>query len=223
MTPGHHYLINERHLTEETVKTFHLAYKSLEGHLYCDSDFPAGTLDLDPRFNGRVWFPIFDMYNNLIGISARILIQRATDPKYINTVYPKANHLFGLNVSWKECLRTKTAYVVEGNVDMIRLYQAGIKNVVGMLGSNLTETQLCLLSRFVKKVVLVPDGDTAGEKFLDKFTKAIDRKKFSNFDLTFTQVHLPIGYDPDKFVFEKGKAGFEELERNSITDLVFKE
>src|SRR5712691_804764 len=104
MTPGHNYLINERHLTEETVKTFHLAYKNLEGHLFADCDFPAGSLDLDPRFNGRVWFPIFDMYNNLIGISARILIQRADTPKYINTEYKKAHHLFGLNVSWRDCL-----------------------------------------------------------------------------------------------------------------------
>jgi DNA primase len=219
MIAGLKYLKENRHLTDETIQTFQLGYCDANSTIYEWSNFSQTGLTLsDPRFKNTALFPIFDLYGDLIAVSGRAL-SADVQPKYINTVYPKTNHLFGLNITWPECLKTKTVYVVEGNVDTMMMYQAGIKNVVGMLGSNLTAKQLCLLSRFAEKIVLVPDGDNAGEKFLEKI-KAVIPKKYNNFDVKFSMIQLPKGYDPDKFLFENGKDALLNLEHELFPTLL---
>ena len=136
-------------------------------------------------------------------------------PKYTNTVYEKANHLYGLNVTWKKCLQDQKVYVVEGNVDVLQTYQAGIHNVVGMLGSAFSFTQLCLLSRFVKKIVFVPDPDKAGKGLLEKLQKAIP-KKFYDSDIEFFYIALPIGQDPDNYFKAHSKEEFLSLPENRL-------
>jgi len=215
---GIEYLKQVRHLTDDTIKTFHLGYCDSQGYVYADSDFDISHLKLDQRFYNTVWFPIFDLYDQLIGISARNLNYKSKDEtpkeiKYINTIYSKAHHLFGLNFTKFDCLQARKVYVVEGNVDTLQLWQRGIRNVVGMLGSNLSLTQFCLLSRFVDEVVLVPDGDSAGHKFLQKMMS--DRsvlKRYQNLGVSISVVELPDGYDPDKFLQEKSREEFLSLE-----------
>jgi DNA primase len=217
MLKGIDYLKNQRHLTEDVINLFQLMYCDESGTVYADTSFPESALPKDTRFYDSVLFPIYDLYNNVIAISGRSLSPNAV-AKYINTVYPKANHLFGLNRTWKECLKEKKVYVVEGNVDMIMMWQSGIKNVVGMLGSNLTLTQICLLARFVERIVLVPDGDNAGIKFLEKIKKSIP-KKYEDFNISFGIVNLPSGYDPDKFLLEKGSKSLLQLESDMFLSL----
>lgn len=215
MLSGFDYLKNQRHLKSGTIRDFHLAYCDPAGFVYADTKFPAKSLDLDPRFNNSILFPICNLYNEVIGVSARKLdYDSKKDLKYVNTVYPKTEHLYGLNVTYKRCFEKRQAYVVEGNVDTLMMYQAGLDNVVGMLGSNIAITQLCLLSRFVDEIIFVPDGDEAGQKMLGKLEdlrKSI-LSRFKNLELSFGAVRLPEGYDPDKFLQTHTKDDFLKLE-----------
>ncbi len=215
MLPGFDYLKNKRKLSSDTIRAFHLAYCDAAGFIYADTQFPSKDLSLDPRFNNSVLFPICNLYSDLIGVSARKLdYDTKKDLKYVNTVYPKTDHLYGLNVTYERCFEKRQAYVVEGNVDTLMMYQAGLQNVVGMLGSNISITQLCLLSRFVDEVIFVPDGDEAGQKMLHKLEdlrKSI-LAKYKNLELSFGAVRLPNGYDPDKYLQEHTKEDFLKLE-----------
>ena len=146
MLPGFDYLKGERHLTDETIRKFHLGYCDARGNIYSDTDFPVKDLELDYKFYNTAFFPIFDLYGSMIGVSARNLLYKTkADNKYVNTVYSKSSHLYGLNETYKDCFAANSAYIVEGNVDTMTLYQHGITNVVGMLGSALSITQLTLL------------------------------------------------------------------------------
>src|SRR6185437_994028 len=160
VVPAFKYLIEERKLTESTIRTFNLGYVSKVGDVYVGAEFTEKLPLLDKRFFNSSLFPVFDLYGKCIAVSVRPL--GPTKTKYINTEYEKKEHLYGLSVTWPECLRTQTAYVVEGNISLLQMHQAGIKNYVAMLGSRLSPTQVCLLNRFVKKIIMVPDSDKAG-------------------------------------------------------------
>lgn len=237
MLPGFEYLLNKRRLTKESIKTFHLGYCDPKGYIYVDTKFPSQELKLDRKFKNSVIFPICDAYNQLIGVSARKLdYETNKDLKYVNTVYPKTDHLYGFNTTWKECLKQRVAYVVEGNMDTIIMYQHGIKNVVGMLGSAIKINQVCLLSRFVDHVIIVPDGDDGGGHLINRLTgkeialiggkkRSLNKKralilKYHNLDIDFSYLKLPEGYDPDKYLFEFGKDNFLKLPRVSLNQSI---
>lgn len=218
MLPGFDYLKTERQLTEDSIRKFHLAYCDEAGNVYADTDAPYDSLDLDYKFKGTVLFPICNLYGELVGVSGRKLNYRSNiDLKYVNTVYPKMDHVFGLSVSLPDCIRENKVYVVEGNVDTVMMYQAGIRNVVGMLGGTLSATQICILSRFVDEVLIVPDGDTAGDSIIERVVKSKPGKKSlmekcSQMNIAFSQVVLPRFFDPDKFMRERGLNEFLKLE-----------
>ncbi len=210
--PGFKYLLEERHLSEETIKAFHLGAIDHLGLCYIDADFTGTLPQLDPRFKNSSMFPVQDLYGAVVGVSARPLVT-IPGTKYINTVYEKGDHLYGLNQTWKYCLETKKAYVVEGNIDTMMMWQAGIKNVVGMLGSNFSLTQFGLLYRFVHEICFVPDGDQAGINFINKMLSAIPKKLSHANDITISLVSLPHGKDPDKFLQEYPKEYLFKLEK----------
>jgi DNA primase len=217
MLPAFEYLKKERHLTDETIRQFHLAYCDGKGNIYSDSDFPDQSLELDYKFFDTALFPVCNVYGGMVGVSGRKLNYKSNaDLKYVNTVYQKTDHLYGLSVTLAECIKENKVYVVEGNVDTLMMYQSGVKNVVGMLGSTLSITQLSILSRFVDEVLLVPDGDTAGEKLIERITGRSGKKgliqKFPKLALSFSHVKLPLFFDPDKFLRERGRDEFFKLE-----------
>lgn len=240
MLPGFIYLLNERKITRESIKAFHLGYCDENGYIYVDTEFPDKALKLDRKFQNSVIFPISDVYNNLIGVSARKLdFKTNKDLKFVNTVYPKTNHLYAFNMTWKHCLKERVAYVVEGNMDTVLMYQYGIKNVVGMLGSALKLTQVCLLSRYVDHIVIIPDGDKAGGNLVNRLTgerisllsdtkvslseKRSLIKKYHNLDIAFSYIRLPEGYDPDKYLSEFGKDSFLSLPKISLNQSLLEE
>jgi len=197
VVPAFKYLIEERKLTESTIRTFNLGYVSKVGDVYVGAEFTEKLPLLDKRFFNSSLFPVFDLYGKCIAVSVRPL--GPTKTKYINTEYEKKEHLYGLSVTWPECLRTQTAYVVEGNISLLQMHQAGIKNCVAMLGSRLSPTQVCLLNRFVKKIIMVPDSDKAGRKLIEKMQDEIIPTKLYDSDIKFTYVELPDGNDPDDY------------------------
>lgn len=178
------YLLETRNLKIETIKEFQLGFSpessySLKKFLVDKKKFSIFDVEkagigivrgqsLYDRFNGRVVFPLFDHRGNPIGFSGRILPwDKRETGKYINSpetpLYHKSNVLFGLNLSRSFIKKKKTAIVVEGELDLISSWQAGIKNVVAIKGSALTEEQVRLLSRFANRFILSLDSDMAGD------------------------------------------------------------
>src|SRR5690349_15755638 len=142
--PAYKYLIESRGINEDTIRTFNLGYISKDGIPYIDAGFSSVLPAVNKQFFHSTIFPVFDLYGTCVALSVRPL--GPTQTKYINTVYEKSDHLYGLSVTWKECLKEQTVYVVEGNISLLQMHQAGIKNCVAMLGSKLSAKQVCLLS-----------------------------------------------------------------------------
>jgi DNA primase len=195
--PAYKYLIEKRNLTEDTIRTFNLGYVDENGMPYIGADFQGKLPAMDKRFFHSTMFPIFDLYGTCVAVSVRPL--GPTQTKYINTAYEKSEHLYGLSITAANCLKTQAVYVVEGNISLLQMYQAGVTNCVAMLGSKLSARQVCLLNRFVKKIVLVPDADKAGRKLVEKMQKEVIPEKMYDSDVKFTYVELPDGCDPDDY------------------------
>jgi len=179
----------------------------------CD---PAGTCSnpefvplIDFRFHDTVLFPIKDLYNNLVAVASRSVDVK----KYIHTSYSKSRHLFGLNVTHQEILRTRKAIIVEGNFDLLQLYEAGIKNGVALLGSKLSLEQLSLLTRFADEILIATDGDKPGQDCADKIAKMCDENSISH-----RRINLPDGSDPDSFVKNNGADAFLRLQSPNLTE-----
>lgn len=178
------YLIEQRGLKMETIKEFQLGFSpessySLKKFLVDKKKFTPGEVEragigivrgtnIYDRFNGRVIFPLFDHRGNPVGFAGRVLPwDKRETGKYINSpetpVYHKSSVLYGLNLTRSFIKKKKVAIIVEGELDAISSFQAGIKNVVAIKGSALTEDQVRLLSRFAPKFILALDADFAGD------------------------------------------------------------
>ena len=212
---GFQYLCSVRKLNEETIRTFGIGYCDPQGELYFPADYTGTLPKLDNRFYNSVVWPIIDLFGVTVGASARPLVSKPNMPKYLNTIYEKADHLYGLNISFREALKEQKLYIVEGNVDVLQTWQAGVKNVAGMLGSNFSFNQLCLATRFVKNLVFVPDPDKAGRGLLGRMQEAID-KKFYDSDLSFSYIELPECLDPDKYFLKYTKEDFKALPEKEL-------
>jgi DNA primase len=179
------YLTRERGLKMDTLKHFNLGFspsfsRPLVNLLVNKKKYHADELvkagltyfkgrDLVDRFEGRIIFPLYDHRGNIIGFSGRLLPgdpREETSGKYINSpdtaIYHKSKVLYGLNWTKDVIKADKSALVVEGEIDLISLYQAGVRNVVAIKGSALTEEHADLLLRFTDKIILSLDSDIAG-------------------------------------------------------------
>ena len=164
------------------------------------------------KFSGRIIFPIFSPNGRVVAFAGRILENREGTAKYLNSpeslIYTKGKILYGLSFAKDEIRRQDKAILVEGYMDLISLYQSGIKNVVAVSGTALTEDQVLLLSRYTKNAVLLFDADTAGIKASMRSIELLLRR-----DMEIKIVSLPSGEDPDSYVNNYGKEKFEELIR----------
>ena len=172
-------------------------------------------------FRNRVIFPICDDVGNPIAFGAR-KIDPTDEPKYLNSaespLFSKSKTLYGLHRAKRAIIETKQAIVTEGYTDVIACHQAGICNVVGTLGTALTRDHARVLSRLCETVVLVFDGDEAGQKAADRglevfFAEPVDVKICV----------LPDEFDPDELLKESdGVARFQRAVAESIDALAFK-
>lgn len=202
--------LEQRGLTPQTIKTFNLGYCDTSGYV----TVPEVSSFIDRRFHHSVLFPIYNLYGVPISVSARPL--SANSPfKYVHTHYDKAHHLYGLSVTWPNILATRKVYVVEGNLDILSLYQYGITNVVAMLGSQFSTTQLALLTRFCDEIVIATDGDNAGRECAGKITKLCQSKGIKS-----SVLKLPEGTDPDAYVREQGPEAFLKLAPKTLFQLL---
>ena len=205
------YLIKDRGLNLETIKLFKIGYSPESFNAFSDfltkkKKFNLNDLKLTgllvgrgiDRFRGRVIFPLFDHRDNCIGFAGRILPWVKQDmAKYINSpdtsAYHKSKVLYGLNLTKSFIRDEKFAVIVEGEIDMISSYAAGVKNVIAIKGSALTEDQIRLIGRFCKKIVLCLDSDFAGDE-------AAKRGAILAFNMDFeVRVAHLVGFkDPDE-------------------------
>ena len=147
------------------------------------------------RFRDRIMFPIFDIFGHIIGYSARVAPGGdESQAKYINTpetpVYHKSRALYGLFHAKQAMKQTGMTVIVEGNMDVIALHQAGVVHTVAVSGTALTDEQLNLMKRYGKEVRLFFDMDGAGQKAARKSAELALEK-----ELEVTIVALPFGKD----------------------------
>lgn len=154
------------------------------------------------RFRARPIFPIHDARSRAIGFGARTL-KKDDHPKFINSpetaVFSKGRGFYGLNHSREEIEKTRTVYIVEGYLDVVVPFQAGVKGLVATLGTALTRDHLKILRRYADKVVLVFDSDAAGQKASER---GLDLLLSENVDIFVAE--LPPGMDPDDVVVKEG-------------------
>jgi len=170
------------------------------------------------RFRGRIMFPVLNVDGNPIAFGARILGQG--EPKYLNSpetpAYIKGEHLYGLFQSKAEIKQKKFVILVEGYLDLIALYQFGIKNTAASLGTAFTPVQAKLLSRVAKKVVVNYDGDGAGVKAA---RRAIETLLAEDFEIKV--LILPDGKDPDDYIRANGAESYNLVRGHAFPYLQF--
>ena len=168
------------------------------------------------KFSGRIIFPIDSPNGRVVGFGGRILEKNEYAAKYLNSpesiIYTKGKILYGLSYAKDEIRRLNKVIMVEGYMDLISLFQNGIKNVVAVSGTALTEDQVILLSRYTKNVVLLFDADIAGVKASMRSIEILLRKDFE-----IRVASMPKGEDPDSYVNKFGKEKFDELIKLSVS------
>lgn len=164
------------------------------------------------RFRNKLIFPIQDVQGRVIGFGSRVLDDSL--PKYTNSpetdVFRKGRNLYGLNFAKEHTRVDNFIIIVEGYMDCLTLYQNGIRNVVASLGTALTQDQVRLLKRFIQTVVMVYDSDQAGEAASLRGLDLLIEE-----DLRCRVVRLTKGFDPDDYVRNKGRDGFQGLLRDA--------
>lgn len=167
----------------------------------------------DLYFN-RIMFPLFDTNNRVVGFSGRIF-NDSTGSKYINTketpIFKKGELLYNYYNSKEHCRLAKNVILVEGFMDVIRLYTIGIKNVVALMGTALTKNQITLLKRLSLNIVLCLDGDNPGIK-----ANISNGEELVNAGCNVSVINLSEGYDPDEYILKYGKNSFMSLYDNAL-------
>ncbi len=158
------------------------------------------------KFRGRLIFPIRDHRGRIVAFGGRTL-REDQQPKYINSpetaLYSKGKILYGFYESKNYLREKKWTVIVEGYLDLISLYQTGIRNVVATLGTSFTEFHGDLLKKFVNKAVLMFDSDKAGKKAVIRAAKVLLSR---NIDVYYAFIEE--GKDPD----DLAKQGFKAVE-----------
>ena len=223
------YLQRERRLTAATVAALKLGWAppgrdGLRQRLL-QQGFAEGTIRqsglvsvrddgaIVDRFRNRLMVPIARDAGSIVAFGGRALAPDQV-PKYLNSpetpIYSKSRTLYGLNLTKGELRTSRFAIVVEGYFDFAQLYQAGGLPVVASCGTALTPQQAQMLRRFVPKVIINFDPDTAGQNAAERSSELLVE---ANFDVNV--VRLPGGDDPDAFVQAHGRDGYlAELKRS---------
>ena len=170
------------------------------------------------RFRHRIMFPIRDVRGRVIGFGGRKLGDEE-GPKYLNSpetsFFNKSNELFGLYEVKELEKNISSLIVVEGYMDVIGLYEHGIKNAVATLGTAVTPNHVSKIMRYTNKIFFAFDGDLAGGKAA---WKAVENTfPIIREDINIHFVFFEQGHDPDSFINENGLKAFQKLLDESIS------
>ena len=224
--------LRQRRLKKATVDTFLLGYappgNALLAHL--GSKYPLQLLQdvglvgvKDDHhydwFRERVIFPIHNIKGKIIAFGARAMGE--AQPKYLNspetTWFNKRFELYGLHQAMQT--RERTLLVTEGYMDVIKLWQHGVKNAVAALGTAIGDTHISQLKKRAEKVYFSFDGDTAGQKAARKALEAVFSQHDKQHEWRF--MFMPAGEDPDSLVEKAGVAAFQQVMDASLPASAF--
>ena len=176
--------------------------------------------DLFDRYAGRVMFPIHDDGGRVVAFGGRTLTKDKKIAKYINSpeteIYNKSKILYGLWLGKKTIQEKDTCFLVEGYMDVIAMHQAGIENVVASSGTSLTVDQIKSIHRFTKNIVVLYDGDEAGQK---ASSRAIPLLLEEGMNVKLLQ--FPDNDDPDSFSRKVTIQEFHDYIENNVTDFLY--
>lgn len=217
-----HYL-EERGIDADTIKYFNIGlapeeedfiYQNLSSKFEEDILVNSGLFHYSNRrvfdaFTNRIMFPITNEYGQTIGFSGRKWQENdSAKAKYINTsvtaIFDKSFELWNLDRAKPSITKQREVYLMEGFMDVIAAYKAGITNVVASMGTALTERHVRRLKSFAKNFVLVYDGDSAGQNAIYKALELIGEAQVQI-------VKVPEGLDPDEYSKTYGLTGLSAL------------
>jgi DNA primase len=219
--------LERRGINQNIIKEYHLGYVPWQNNFYekikikfSDDEIALTglyykndkTKKFVDRFNSRIIFPINNLTGDTIAFGGRI-IKESNLAKYINSpeteFYKKGRIVFNLDKA--KALRSETdeVVIVEGYIDVVSLYAAGIKNVISNSGTALTETQIELIWKFFSNPIICLDGDQSGQNAALRIAEKLLILINENNKLYFSI--LPGGEDPDDFIKKNGKEKFIEF------------
>ena len=214
-----------RGMTKSILTTFGVGYapdswdslvKSMRAKGYTDEELRESGLvtvsqkngNLFDRFRDRLMFPIIDVRGNVIGFGGRIIKKDSDAAKYLNSpetmIFNKRKNLFGLNLAKKS--KQGNLILVEGNIDVVTLHQYGFDNAIASLGTSLTEEQAALMTRYADEIVLIYDGDQAGQNATKRAIPILEKA-----GLKVKVLQIKDAKDPDEFLKKFGADRFKLL------------
>jgi len=230
--PGRDYFAG-RGISEATIKEFHLGFApaawDMLSKAFLKREVPVQVLTaaglaaprkhgggLYDRFRNRVIIPIADIRGRVVGFGGRVLDD--SKPKYLNTpetiLFNKRKLLFGLDRSHRAIQDAGYAIVVEGYMDAISVFEAGVHNVVATLGTAFTMEHARLLLQYTPNIYFCYDSDAAGQNATIRALGIIQHT-----GATVKVIVVPDGKDPDEFIRKHGAAAFRQLAEDA-QDLV---
>ena len=232
--------LKERGISGETAKFFQLGYSSnKKPTLYENLKNEFKEIDLDEsglfgknddgeyydRFRDRLMFPIRNIKGECIAFGGRLLSDKKDQAKYLNSpetkTYKKKYELYGLYEIREINKRPESIFLVEGYMDVIGLFQHGIKNAVASSGTAFTQEQLRKILSYTNTIYIVFDGDEAGYK---ASWRAVENAlSLLREDTRISFIFLEPDEDPDSYVSSNGKDAFLNLakEAKSFSDFFF--
>jgi DNA primase len=172
------------------------------------------------RFRSRIMFPLADIRGRVLGFGARAM-HAEQKPKYLNTsdndIYHKGSQLYGADLARAPAAKAGEVIVCEGYTDVIALHQAGMRNVVGLMGTALTGEQVGELARMAQTVLLALDADSAGQEAMLKAFKLANKR-----NLELRVVMLPVGADPAELIQRDGAQAMQSAVEGSISFVRFR-
>lgn len=220
---------HSRGLNDEVIRKFGLGYCLDEWSNFTDKATKEGyskevlektglTIYKDDgksfdRFRGRVMFPIYSISGRVLGFSGRILTNDKKMAKYVNSpdseIYNKGFTLYGLFQARNAISRQNKCYLVEGNVDVVSMFQSGVENTVASCGTSLTTDQIRLIKRYTNNVTILYDGDAAGIKASQRAVNLLYPE-----GMHVSLVLFPDQEDPDSYAQKYGSTQLQEYLRD---------
>ncbi len=209
--------LKERQISDEMIKHFQIGLSLNDNNLtkllsnkgYDDDLLVKSGISVRRNntiydiYRNRIMFPLWDINGKTIGFSGRVY-EGNDQSKYINTmetdIFKKGLLLYNYENARESIIKQDEVIIVEGFMDVIRLYSIGIYNVLATMGTAITNDQVNLIRKLTKNVILMFDGDAAGGKATNSY---IEVSKNIDFDIKI--VRLEENLDPDDYIIKKGK------------------
>ncbi len=223
----------KRHFSDELIKEFQIGYAPLNQTLYpafsklgfSEIDMVKSGLVIESRqhfdrFQDRIMFPLYNQQGQVVGFSGRIYKPTQTDSKYMNSpesdIFIKGETLYHYHQCKEAVKAAGFVYLLEGFMDVIAMYKAGIENTVAIMGTSLTKGHIQALRRITHSIHLCLDGDAPGQAAMGKAARELEKAGFQ-----VSIIVLPDNHDPDEIYEQQGKDGLLQALKKTLKPIEF--